>query len=91
MVRHLLGMQAHQGLEESEASQTTTNFNTTNNPTASTSNSCVSDRDRHLFHFGTETTIGNSTTQDPMFVRFSNQEDLNTMHRQLPILQGRLD
>jgi hypothetical protein len=38
----------------------------------------VSDRDRHLFHFGTETTIGNSLTQDPMFVRFSNQEDLNT-------------
>ena len=38
----------------------------------------VSDRDRHLFHFGTETTIGNSTTQDPMFIRFSNQEDFNT-------------
>ena len=38
----------------------------------------VSDRDRHLFHFGTETTIGNSTTQDPMFIRFSNQEDYNT-------------
>jgi len=38
----------------------------------------VSDRDRHLFHFGTETTIGTSTTQDPMFIRFSNQEDYNT-------------
>jgi hypothetical protein len=38
----------------------------------------VSDRDRHLFHFGTETTIGNSSTQDPMFIRFSNQEDYNT-------------
>jgi len=38
----------------------------------------VSDRDRHLFHFGTETTIGDSTTQDPMFIRFSNQEDYNT-------------
>ena len=38
----------------------------------------MSDRDRHLFHFGTETTIGDTTTQDPMFVRFSNQEDLNT-------------
>jgi hypothetical protein len=59
------------------ASQTTTNFNTTNNPTASRM-TLVSDRDRHLFHFGTETTIGNSLTQDPMFVRFSNQEDLNT-------------
>ena len=38
----------------------------------------VSDRDRHLFHFGTETTIGNPLTQDPMFIRFSNQEDYNT-------------
>src|SRR5210317_995559 len=38
----------------------------------------VSDRDRHVFHFGTETTIGDLTTQDPMFIRFSNQEDYNT-------------
>jgi len=38
----------------------------------------VSDRDRHVFHFGTETTIGDNTTQDPMFIRFSNQEDFNT-------------
>jgi len=38
----------------------------------------VSDRDRHLFHFGTETTIGDATTQDPMFIRFSNQEDYST-------------
>jgi hypothetical protein len=38
----------------------------------------VSDRDRHVFHFGTETTIGDPTTQDPMFIRFSNQEDFNT-------------
>ena len=59
------------------ASQTTTNFVTTANPTA-TRISIVSDRDRHLFHLGTETTIGDPTTQDPMFVRFSNQEDLNT-------------
>ncbi len=59
------------------ASLTTSNFQTTNNPTASRF-TLVSDRDRHLFHFGTETTIGDTTTQDPMFVRFSNQEDLNT-------------
>jgi hypothetical protein len=38
----------------------------------------VSDRDRHLFHFGTETTIGDTSTFDPMFIRFSNQEDFNT-------------
>ena len=35
----------------------------------------VSDRDRHVVHFGTETTVGNSTTQDPMFIRFSDQEN----------------
>jgi hypothetical protein len=35
----------------------------------------VSDRDRHLIHFGTETTIGSPNTQDPMFIRFSDQED----------------
>ena len=38
----------------------------------------VSDKDRHLFHFGTETTIGDASTFDPMFIRFSNQEDFNT-------------
>jgi hypothetical protein len=38
----------------------------------------VSDRDRHVVHFGTETTIASTTTQDPMFIRFSNQEDFNT-------------
>jgi hypothetical protein len=40
--------------------------------------SVVSDRDRHLFLFGTETTIGDTSTQDPMLIRFSNQEDINT-------------
>tara|TARA_B100000945_G_scaffold101851_2_gene80348 strand:- start:3493 stop:5409 length:1917 start_codon:yes stop_codon:yes gene_type:complete len=59
------------------ASKSTSGFSTSANPTASRF-TLVSDRDRHLFHFGTETTIGDSTTQDPMFVRFSNQEDLNT-------------
>jgi hypothetical protein len=49
----------------------------TNAPTASVC-SVVSDRDRHLFLFGTETTIGDASTQDPMFIRFSNQEDINT-------------
>ena len=45
------------------------------NPTA-TILTRVSDRDRHLIHFGTETGIGNIASQDPMFIRFSNQEDL---------------
>jgi len=35
----------------------------------------VSDRDRHLFHLGTETTIGTATSQDKMFIRFSDQEN----------------
>jgi hypothetical protein len=40
--------------------------------------SLVSDRDRHLFLMGTETTIGSpSTSQNKMFIRFSNQEDIN--------------
>jgi len=38
----------------------------------------VSTPDRHLVCFGTEGTIGSPSTQDPMFVRFSNQEDINT-------------
>ena len=46
-------------------------------PTASIM-SIISDRDRHLFLLGTETTIGTPSTQDPMFIRFSNQEDINT-------------
>ena len=58
------------------ASLSTASFSTSANPTASRF-TLVSDRDRHLFHFGTETTIGNTATQDPMFVRFSDQENLN--------------
>jgi len=38
----------------------------------------VSDRDRHLFAMGTEATIGNTATFDPMLIRFSNQEDIST-------------
>jgi hypothetical protein len=45
------------------------------NPTASVLTR-VSDRDRHLIHFGTETLIGDPSTVDPMFIRFSDQEDI---------------
>ena len=38
----------------------------------------VSSPDRHVFLFGTETTIGTSNTQDDLFLRFSSQEDFNT-------------
>jgi hypothetical protein len=46
-------------------------------PTASR-DMLVSTPDRHLVFFGTETEIGDPTTQDDMFIRFSNQEDINT-------------
>ena len=46
------------------------------NPTASRL-SLVSPTTRHLIHFGTETVIGNASTQDDMFIRFSNSEELN--------------
>jgi hypothetical protein len=37
----------------------------------------VSTPDRHLVCFGTESTLGDPSTQDPMYVRFSSQEDIN--------------
>ena len=46
------------------------------NPTASRL-TLVSPTTRHLIHFGTETVIGNASTQDDMFIRFSNSEELN--------------
>ena len=46
-------------------------------PTASR-HMVVSTPDRHLVFFGTETTIGDTATQDDMFIRFSDQEDINT-------------
>ena len=38
----------------------------------------VSTPDRHLICFGTETTIGTTSTQDDMYVRWSSQESLTT-------------
>ena len=58
------------------ASTTTSGFATNNNPTA-TRSTLVSPTTRHLIHFGTETTIGDPTTQDDMFIRFSADEDIN--------------
>lgn len=45
-------------------------------PTKSTY-ALVSTPDRHLVCFGTESTVGTPLTQDPMFVRFSHQENIN--------------
>ena len=47
-----------------------------NAPTASR-HVLVSTPDRHLVFFGTETTVGSSTTQDDMFIRFSSQESID--------------
>ena len=38
----------------------------------------VSTPDRHLVCFGTETTIGTTSTQDDMYIRWSSQESLTT-------------
>jgi hypothetical protein len=37
----------------------------------------VSGTDRHVICFGTETTIGSASTRDDMFIRWSDQENLN--------------
>ena len=49
----------------------------TNAPTTSKF-SLVSTPDRHLVLFGTESTVGTASSQDPLLLRFSNQEDINT-------------
>ena len=45
-------------------------------PTASR-HMLVSPVDRHLIFLGTETTIGDTTTQDDMFIRWSDQESIS--------------
>jgi len=47
-----------------------------NAPTA-TRQTLVSTPDRHLVFFGTETTIGTTSTQDDMFIRWSDQESID--------------
>ena len=49
----------------------------TNAPTT-TKFSLVSTPDRHLILFGTEKTVGSGSSQDPLLLRFSSQEDINT-------------
>ena len=58
------------------AARLTTRASTSTNPTA-TRVTLVSPTTRHLIHLGTETTIGDTSTQDDMFIRFSDQEDIN--------------
>ncbi len=59
------------------ASTTTTDYLTSSAPTASRM-MMMSPVTRHLVLLGTETTIGTAATQDDMFVRFSDQETINT-------------
>ena len=67
---------------ETPAAMLTTNYVTAisgevGNPTASRL-TLISPTTRHLIHLGTETTIGDPTTQDNMFIRFSDQGSINT-------------
>jgi hypothetical protein len=48
-----------------------------NAPTAAIE-TLVSTPDRHLVFFGTETTIGTTSTQDDMYIRWSSQEAITT-------------
>ena len=65
------------------ASTTTNNYATNingdlGNPTASRM-TLISPTTRHLIHLGTETTVGTASTQDDMFIRFSDQGSINTL------------
>jgi len=62
---------------DSDGSTSTRASIITSAPTASRL-SLVSTPDRHLVYFGTETTIGTTSTQDDMYIRWSDQEDINT-------------
>ena len=66
-------------LNDSSATDATSSRATiiSNAPTASR-HMLVSTPDRHLVFFGTETTIGDKSTQDDMFIRFSAVEDITT-------------
>jgi hypothetical protein len=63
------------------SSTTTSGFKTAiatgvGNPT-STRQTLISPTTRHLIHFGTEETIGTTSSQDDMFIRFSDAESIN--------------
>jgi hypothetical protein len=62
---------------DSDGSTSTRATLITSAPTASRL-SLVSTPDRHLIYFGTEATIGTTSTQDDMYIRWSDQEDINT-------------
>ena len=63
-------------LHANTAALTTRATAVTNAPVKSVM-SIVSDRDRHLILLGTQTDLSDDTTQDKMFIRFSDQENIN--------------
>ena len=71
------------GLSSNVASTT----NVSNAPTKSRF-MLVSGDDRHVICFGTETTIGTTSTQDNMYIRWSHQETTNTWTPTAPNTAG---
>jgi len=59
------------------ASATSTRATIIANAPTATRQTLVSTPDRHLLFFGTETTIGTTSTQDDMFIRWSDQESID--------------
>jgi hypothetical protein len=59
------------------ASATSTRATLVANAPTAARQTLVSTPDRHLVFFGTETTIGTTSTQDDMFIRWSDQESID--------------
>jgi len=64
--------------DSSLSNATTTRCNIISGAPTASRHMVVSTPDRHLVFFGTETTIGDPATQDDMFIRFSDQENINS-------------
>jgi len=62
--------------DSSQASATTVRATVLADAPTASRHMLVSTPDRHLIFFGTETTIGDTTTQDDMYIRFSDQEKI---------------
>jgi len=60
------------------AAATSTRATIVSNAPTAARQTLVSTPDRHLLFFGTETTIGTTSTQDDMYIRWSSQEAITT-------------
>ena len=79
----VLAQQLNGGLYYWDTSASTTTVGravvtTVSNAPTSSRFMMVSGTDRHVVCFGTETTLGTATTRDDMFIRWCDQEDVNT-------------